>query len=237
MEEPCSAAADLPSLPDMPLLPPEALLDRLENGRVAVRRAVLRRRRSLSALLAGLAVLAGLAALAPSEAPTVAVVVAARDLPSGAVLGPGDVERVALPVPRVPEGAVDDVDGSTLAGPLRRGEPVTDVRLVGPGLAAAHPDRAVVPIRIPDAAVVALLRVGDRVDVMASDPAEAGARAEVIASGATVLALPGTQGGTASSHGAGAANGALVVLAVEREAATRLLGSAARELLSLTISR
>lgn len=242
MEEPCSAAADLPSLPHMPLLPPEALHtrllgDRLETGRVAVRRAVLRRRRSLSALLAGLAVLAGLAAVAPPEAPTVAVVVAAHDLPSGAVLGPGNVERVPLPVARVPDGAVHDVDGSTLAGPLRRGEPVTDVRLVGPGLAEAHPDRSVVPVRIPDAAVVALLRVGDRVDVLASDPAAAGARAEVVASAATVLALPGTRDGAAPSYGAGSANGALVVLAVERDAATQLLGSAARELLSLTISR
>lgn len=236
MDERCSAAADLPSLPRMPLLPPADLRDRFETGRVAVRRAVLRRRRSLSALLVGLAVLAGLAAVAPADPPTVAVVVAARDLPSGAVLGPGDVERVPLPAARVPEGAVDDVAGSTLAGPLRRGEPVTDVRLVGPGLAEAHPDRTVVPVRVPDPAVAALLRVGDRVDVLASDPATTGARAELVASGATVLALPG-EAAEASSYGPGGVSGALVVLAVEREAATRLLGSAARELLSLTISR
>lgn len=228
----------------MPLTPPEALRDRvlgdrLEAGRVVVRRAVLRRRRSLSALLAGLAVLAGLAAVAPPAAPTVPVVVAARDLSSGEVLRAGDVEEVALPAEALPEGVVDQAVGRTLAGPLRRGEPVTDVRLVGPGLADAHPGRVVVPVRIPDAGVVALLRVGDRVDVVASDPAQAGTPVEVVASGATVLALPAAADGAAgpSPYGTGGTAGALVVLAVEGPAATRLAGSAVARVLSLTISR
>lgn len=241
MEERCSAGGVVPSLPHMPDTPPEPLRnripgDRLEAVRSTVRRAVLRRRRSLSALLAGLAVLAGIAAVAPPAAPTASVLVAVRDLASGEVLSAGDVERVAWPAGAVPGGAVEEVEGRTLAAPLRAGEPVTDVRLVGPGLAEAHPGRVVAPVRISDAGAVALLRVGDRVDVMAGDPVSPGSEAEVVASGATVLALP-EPAGDASSYGPGGTSGALVVLAVEETAATRLLGSAVGGVLSLTISR
>jgi hypothetical protein len=42
-------------------------------------------------------------------------------------------------------------EGRTLAGPVRAGEPVTDVRLVSPSLAAGYPGRVLVPVRIADA--------------------------------------------------------------------------------------
>ena len=237
MEELGSRGTVLPSLHGMPLTSLDPLRSRLEAGRVATRRAVLRRRRSLSALLAGLAVLAGLAAVAPPPPPTVPVVVAARDLPSGAVLTAGDLDRVELPAGRVPSGLVTEVAGRTLAAPVRQGEPVTDVRLVGPGLAAAHPDRAVVPVRLPDAGAVALLRVGDRVDVVASDPARPDAPAEVVTAAATVLALPAEAAAASSYQAPGAVSGALVVLAVEEGDATRVHGSAATGVLGLTIAR
>ena len=61
--------------------------------------------------------------------------------------------------------------GSTLAGPVRRGEVLTDVRLLGPRLAeaTAGPDARVVPLRLSDAALLDLIRPGDVVDVLAGD--------------------------------------------------------------------
>ena len=107
-----------------------------------VRRAVLARRRLLAALLTAVAVATGLhAATAPPPA-EVRVLVAAHDLPSGAVLGPDDLRRVGFAPGSVPAGAVPDAAGRTLAAPLRAGEPVTDVRLVGPSLTDGYPGLA-----------------------------------------------------------------------------------------------
>src|SRR5690349_6837789 len=135
-----------------------------------VRRAVLARRRLLAALLTAVAVAAGLhAATAPPPA-EVAVTVAARDLPSGAVLTDADLRTVGFAPGSVPSGAVAEAGGRTLAAPLRAGEPVTDVRLVGPALTEGYPGLAAVPVRLPDAGVAALLTVGDRIDLVAADP-------------------------------------------------------------------
>jgi Flp pilus assembly protein CpaB len=63
--------------------------------------------------------------------------------------------------------------GRLVAGPVRRGEPLTDVRLLGPSLLAAvarGPDVVAVPVRFADAGAAALLRPGDRVDVLAAPP-------------------------------------------------------------------
>ncbi|MDQ4084511.1 MAG: hypothetical protein M3165_01710, partial [Actinomycetota bacterium] len=99
--------------------------------------------------------------------------------------------------------------GRILAAPVRAGEPITDVRLVGPGLVAGYgPGVVAAPVRIADADSVSLVRVGDRVDVLAPDPA--GELPTSVAVGrASVVAIPQPDdelGGTAS--------GALIVLAV-----------------------
>ncbi|CAG7638216.1 conserved hypothetical protein [Actinacidiphila bryophytorum] len=85
-------------------------------------------------------------------------------------------------------------------------------------------------MRITDAAAVRLLRPGDRVDVLAA--------ARVVASGARVVAVPEQVGGQDTSTAAegsglptatadaGAAGGALVVLAVPRRIAAALSGAA-----------
>ena len=200
-----------------------------------VRRTVLLRRRPLAVLLAVVAVLTGLrAATAPPE-PTTGVMVASRDLPGGAPLTGADLERRLLPVEGVPRGATDDAAtlvGRTLAAPVREGEPVTDVRVVADGLLAGYPSLVAAPVRIADAGAVRLLRVGDRVDVVATDPANG--RAEVATEAAPVVALPrGTRAGQDSSTLSG---GALVVLAVPRSTAVALAGSAATDLLSVLLS-
>ena len=73
-----------------------------------------------------------------------------------------------------------------LAAPIGRGEVVTDVRLVGPGLALAQPGETIVPVRLPDAGMAALLRAGDEVDLLATDPGTG--EAALVARDVTVLA-------------------------------------------------
>src|SRR4051794_34564128 len=102
------------------------LLLRLRAGARRVRRAVLRRRRLLAALCALVAVWAGLRATAAPAPALVPVTVAAHDLGAGTVLGPGDVTTVGFAPATVPAGRVRDPVGRTLAGPLRRGQPLTD---------------------------------------------------------------------------------------------------------------
>jgi len=182
--------------------------DRLRTLLRSVRRAVLRRRRGLAALCVAAAVAAGVHATAAPPPPTTTVLAAARDLPAGNAIASDDVVAVELAPDAVPAGTVRDPVGRTLAGPLRRGEPVTDVRLVGEGLADAHPELATLPVRFPDAGAAALLEPGDRIDLVATDPQGGGAR--VVAADALVLATPGTDD---ASAGAGMA-GVVVVVGV-----------------------
>lgn len=215
---------------------PSSLRDRLATLRSAVRRRVLRYRRLLAGLAAGVAVLAALQALRPSPPATVTVWAAARDLPAGTVLTSGDVARVAWPPGAVPEHVVDDPIGETVAAPVRRGEPVTDVRLVGPELVAAWPGTVALPVRLPDTGVVALLEVGDRVDLYAADAAGTGA-ATLLGTRLPVIALPGdATGGDGPGVLDGTPPGRLVLLAVEPETAADVAGHAARSTLLVTIS-
>lgn len=208
---------------------------RLRRALDGVRRTVLLRRRPLAVVLAVVAVLTGLRAATTPPEPTTGVVVASRDLPGGAPLTDADLERRALPVDGVPDGSTSDprtLLGRTLAAPVREGEPVTDVRVVADGLLSGYPSLVAAPVRIADAGSVRLLRVGDRVDVVATDPANG--RAEVATEAAPVVALPrGTRTGEGSSPLSG---GALVVLAVPRSTAVALAGSAATDLLSVLLS-
>ena len=61
----------------------------------AVRHQLRRRRRLIAATLTALAVLSALRTLAPAPPATVEVLVAARDMPSGALLGEDDVVSVS----------------------------------------------------------------------------------------------------------------------------------------------
>lgn len=198
----------------------------------AVRRAVLRRRRLLAAALTAVAVGAGLHAAAPPPPERVALTVAARDLPAGAVLAPGDLAQASVAPGTLPAGVVDSPLGRTLAAPLRSGEPVTDVRLVGPALAAAYPDRDAVPVRLPDAGMAALLRAGDRIDLVAADPQGSGAR--VVAADVPVLAVPRP---TSEPSATGDLGGRLVVLAAEPGDVPAIADAAVRSFLSYAYSR
>lgn len=178
----------------------------------AVRRAVLRRRRLLAVGLVVIAVVAGLRVAAPPPQPTTTVPVAAGDLPPGAVLEADDLRHVALPDDLVPAGVADDPVGHTLAAPVRDGEAITEVRLVGPALAASLPGTVAMPVRLSDADQAALLTVGDEVDLIATAPD--GSTTSTVAADAVVLALP-----EPAATGSGALAGRVVVVAVPTSSA------------------
>lgn len=188
-------------------------------------RAAARHRALLAAGLAAASVAAGLSAVAPAAPPTVAVLSAAHDLAAGTVLGPDDLVTAELPRELVPAGALVDaaaVAGRLVAGPVRRGEPLTDVRLLGAGLLPPGPDVAV-PVRLAEPATGALVRAGDTVDVLSA--AEQGA--SVVATRLAVLSVP--------DLGDAAGEGALVVVAASRSTAARLAAAAVTGRLSVVV--
>lgn len=198
-----------------------------------VRRFVETRRRWLAAGFAAAAVAAALHSVAPPPEPTREVLVAAADLTAGTTLSADQVEPARIPRDLVPEGAlghVDAVAGRVLAAPVRSGEPLTDVRLLGAALVDGYgSDRVAAPVRIADAGAAALLRTGDRVDVLAADP-RGSAETAVVAPDARVIVVP--EPGEAATQGA---SGALVVLAVLPDIARKLSQAAVVGPLSVSI--
>jgi Flp pilus assembly protein CpaB len=172
-------------------------------------------------------VIATVHAVRPSPGHMVAVTVAARDLPSGTVLSQDDLVVRRYPPGIAPAESDPGAVGRTLAAPVRRGEPVTDVRLV-----AAYPDRVALPVRIADASTVALLRVGDHVDLVAADPRRG--RATYAAVDLPVLALPSTAD---DDHASAGLTGRLVVVAAMPSDVDEIAGAAATDLLSVVINR
>lgn len=161
-----------------------------------VRHFILTRRRLLAAGFAGLAVFFALAAMKPTTAGG-PVVVTRHDLVSGSVLTAADLRTVSLPTARRPSHASASTAaliGRRLAGPMRRGEIVTDYRLLQPGLLAGYDDDLVLStVRIADATQLSSVKVGDHVNVIGSDPqGESGS--SVIARRAVVISLPRTAG-------------------------------------------
>jgi pilus assembly protein CpaB len=226
-----------------------------------LRRALTYHRRLLAAGLAAAAVAVGLGAVSPEPEPTATVVVAATDLPGGRALTGSDVRLAAVPVAAAPDGALSstaEVAGRRLATPARRGEVLTDVRLVGPTLLAGQGGGMVAaPLRVADAGVLAVVRPGDVVDVVAAEtaldppptldgsaaadlaPGVAGTqtRARTVARAVPVLAVPEViedPGGGLADTGFGA-DGALLVVATSAPVAADLAAAAVTARLSIVL--
>lgn len=203
------------------------------TGRSALVQRLTSYRRSAAALSAAVAVVCALTALRPATPVTVRVWSAARDLAGGAPLETGDLRAERLPAADVPAGALvatRSIAGRMLAAPVRRGEPLTDVRLLSTSLlrALGRSGLVAVPVRVTDGpATTALVQPGDRVDVLAAaDPQDAGtATTTTVVRGVRVLAVPGGEAGlvvvaattTQAAALAGAANGARLSVAVRSD--------------------
>jgi len=201
-------------------------------------RALATHRRLLGAGLAAAAVAVGLGALAPEPPPSAAVLVAATDLVAGQPLSAEDVRMARYPSEGVPDGALsapDQATGRTLAAPARRGEPLTDVRFLGPGLLAGADDGLVAaPVRVADPGIAGLVRAGDRVDVLAAETAVGQGSVSVpaarsVARAVRVLAVP------ASDASGGFTEGGLVVVATTPAVAVDLARAAVTARLTLTL--
>ncbi|MEU7815513.1 SAF domain-containing protein [Pseudonocardia sp. NPDC049154] len=199
-------------------------------GRASWRRAVLVRRCLAGVLVAVAAVLA----LSPGGDSTTEVVVAARDLAPGSVVAAADLTLATWPAELVPAGAVGvaAAEGRVLAGALRAGEPLTDLRLAGATLAAAAtglPDAAAVPVRLADPDVAALLTPGVRVDVVAAAPE--GGEPAVLADSAVVLTVLEPGGTPAGSS----ARGRSALVALPRDLATRVAAASLSDQVAVTL--
>jgi pilus assembly protein CpaB len=212
------------------------LISPLDHRRLA--RQVGQRRRLIAALLVGAAVLSALSTLRQPTAATVGVWSAAHDLAGGAALSAGDVTVERLPVPDVPAGALAaarPIVGRMLAAPVRRGEPLTDVRLLSTSLLESLGTSGLVAagVRVTDGpATSALVQPGDRVDVIAAgDPQSAGTvTTSTVARGLRVLAVPGRTPDASSGDAGG-----LLVVAASPEQADALAQAATGARLSVTV--
>jgi hypothetical protein len=92
------------------------------------------------------------------------------------------------------------VVGRAVSAPLAAGQVLTPLALVAPR-AGPSSGRVVVPVRLSDPAVVALLRPGDVVDLVGVD--EQGGGAAVVARSTRVVTVPQvtTDGGAGSTGG------------------------------------
>lgn len=190
---------------------------------------------SIALGLAGLAAWSGLHALHAGSGATVPVLTAARDLSWGSAIGRDDLATVRMPVANAPAAVLHDSGqavGRWPASAIRRGEPITDVRLLDAGGTGSVDAPVAAPVHVADAAAARMLRPGMVVDVLAVTidefrPAEANAVAAVVASAVRVLSIsvPDDPSGTA---------GALVVLATTAATAARLAAAESAGRLSVT---
>jgi Flp pilus assembly protein CpaB len=199
-------------------------------------RTVLARRVAAGALV----VLAGVVTLRSNpEGERAEVVVAARDLRPGAALSADDVRLEKRLATTLPDGSQTDLDvvvGATLAGPTRRGEVITDVRLLGSRLAesTAGPGARIVPLHLADSALIDLVRVGDVVDVLAAPANDTLAPAspavpKVLATDAVVVLVSARQQDRA------AAADRVVLVALPARVANIVAGSALGQTVTLTL--
>src|SRR5690348_16858275 len=209
-------------------LNPSALSRLVHGVRPNWTRTVAARRAAAGALV----VLAAAAALrSDPHGDHADTVVATHDLSPGVELTAGDVrieKRTAATVPDGSQSSVDAVVGSTLAGPARRGEVLTDVRLLGPRLAqsAAGKDARIVPLHLSDTALLDLVRPGDVVDVLAAADDDVDPR--VVATDAVVVLVSEKQ------KGPGTGGDRVVLVALPAHAANDVAGATLMQAVTLT---
>jgi Flp pilus assembly protein CpaB len=196
-----------------------------------VHRTLVRHRRLIAAVLLCAAAGTCVEALLPRGEPRTEVVSAAADLPAGTVLTGRDLEPLTLPAGAAPPGAAGDRSafvGQRLAAPLRRGDVLTDTRLVGPGLlTGTAPGTVAVPLRPADASTVDLVAAGQQVDVVVStgNGYETAAQSTVLARGLTVLYTSPAAGSGSGWPGSPDSPSGLVVVAASPADAAALAGS------------
>ncbi len=145
-----------------------------------------------------------------------------------------------LPQYAVPSAAfrsLDGVAGQQLSGPLRKGQVITDAALLGSGLLVGTPPGSqAVPIRLADAATVALINPGQLVNVVLSTSTglDQAVSNQLLAERVPVLWKPPINGASQNLLPGKETDG-LVVVAADAEQALELAGASARGKLFLVL--
>jgi pilus assembly protein CpaB len=130
------------------------------------------------------------------EIATQQVVVAAKALPVGALIGPGDVRLVAWPARSPVAGGlakVEDAVGRGLLNPVAENEPLTESKLAPRGAGAGLPPTIptgmrAISVKVDEVVAVAGFTVpGTHVDVLATVPDQQDTRTRTIVSDLQVL--------------------------------------------------
>lgn len=219
-----------------------------------IQRTLRTHRRLVAALLAGCAALIAVSIVRPEPPETTAIVVARHSLAAGHVITDSDVSIAQWPtaIGAPPTArAISDVQGRTTAGPVGAGEPLSQARLVGPGLlelvtltgAADASHLVAAPIRLADAGQAALIRPGDTVDVIAARAIDGGGQsADQVATDARVITITdashpdgGLLGSTDGPATGSTDPGSLIVLAVSTDTAKDLAAAATRSRISVVL--
>lgn len=210
-----------------------ATTTRRPTRRTRFMRLIDRRRRTVASALLCAAVAVAVYQLTPPSAALASVVVAASDLPAGSTVQAGHLRLAHFPAESLPDHAataLESVAGQRLAGPVRRGEVITDAAIVGPGLLAGAPSGTVaVPVRVADADSLELIRTGQAIDLVLSEDTTTGSKASTrLASGVTVLWTDTGRDATGPWAAPTAGSAGLVVVAADPDRAPVLAGASAR---------
>lgn len=195
-------------------------------------RAISWHRRLLAALAAATCVLSLILALRPAEPASAPVVVTTRLVAGGTELTAEDLTIARLPRGLIPDEAIaapESLIGRTLAAPLTKGSVVTALSTVSARITKAGSNNVLTPVRFADPDVVALIAVGDVVDVLAAS--ETGT--SILAHDARVAAIPAPP--RTSGLGASDSRGQLVVLEVPPDTAAALARAASSSRLALAL--
>lgn len=180
------------------ITPPSVVAGVTSPARTAGRRPALPNGRAvLGGLLVAAAVVGTYAAWSGADDPPGGrAVVAARDLPVGEVLDAADIRVVAVDLPGAVAGrGFDDVTpvvGQRTVAPLSAGDIVQRSAIVVPEESVAGRQLSFA-IDVADA-LAGTLEVGEAVDLLVTYGSGADSVTEVVATGATVAALPGDDG-------------------------------------------
>ena len=196
-------------------------------------RTVRWHRRGLAIVAAACALVFALAALSPSSGPTRTVVVSARPLTAGVVIGADDVTTAELPAQSVPSSALTDpaqVIGQILVAPRPSGATLLGEDIVNSSLVTTSDGLSLVPFRISDEGIASVLEVGDLISVVALGSE---GQPVPIVDRVRIAALPAPEAsGSLSGSGSG---GALVIVAAKADQAGMLAAASASYELSIIL--
>ena len=165
------------------------------------------------------ALVAALGAVQSAHGSGVPVVVATHDLSPGAALARSDLTIVVLPDGLAPDGSFADAEplvGQPLSVGLTRGTPITTAALTASSLANRDAGEMLVPFRVHDADVARLLRIGDRLTIVATTVE---GTAVTVAEHLRVAQLPSAASGGLTG---GTSSGALIVVSAPRDVAQQV---------------